>query len=97
MHSPARSPSGQIGIIGAISPWLGTPASFLWGALADYTHSHRALMVFLLLSSNAVRLLLPASSSFLACLFIIATFNILSAPITVMVRHTVGGWVGGLR
>lgn len=31
----------QIGIMGAMRPWVGVPASFMWAAGADYFKAHR--------------------------------------------------------
>ncbi|KAG1659725.1 hypothetical protein FOA52_012265 [Chlamydomonas sp. UWO 241] len=74
----------EIGLIGAVRPWFAVPASFLWGAAADYFQVHTTLMVVLILSSNALRLLLPLSNAFVPVFAILVLSSSLSSPVTVM-------------
>ena len=75
----------QIGIIGALRPWLGVPASFAWSALADYYQVHKQLIVLLTICYVAVRCLLPTVSSFAGIRVIIVSVELLGSPVTIMV------------
>ena len=56
--------SHQIGLISAFKTWVSLPASFLWGALADYFSAHRAVMLGTLVASSGVQLFLLGAHTF---------------------------------
>ncbi|PNW85282.1 hypothetical protein CHLRE_03g179350v5 [Chlamydomonas reinhardtii] len=74
----------QVGLIGALRPWVSAPAAFAWAALADRLHAHQAVLLVTFVGSTAVRLLLLLPRDFGGLLAVTLLAEVLSAPVGVM-------------
>ena len=70
--------SHQIGLISAFKTWVSLPASFLWGALADYFSAHRAVMLGCLVASTGVLPALLAVHTFPGFMAMVLLFQVVS-------------------
>ncbi|GLC51186.1 hypothetical protein PLESTB_000475200 [Pleodorina starrii] len=74
----------QMGLVGALRPWLNAPASFLWAALADRLHAHRAVLLVTFAGAVGVRMLLLLPRSFGGMLAVALAAEVLAAPASVL-------------
>ncbi|KAG2442634.1 hypothetical protein HXX76_002718 [Chlamydomonas incerta] len=74
----------QVGLIGALRPWVSAPAAFAWAALADRLHAHHWVLLGTFVGSTAVRLLLLLPRSFGGLLAVTLLAEVLAAPVGVM-------------
>eukprot|EP00195_Chlamydomonas_chlamydogama_P009612 CAMPEP_0202895978 /NCGR_PEP_ID=MMETSP1392-20130828/5071_1 /ASSEMBLY_ACC=CAM_ASM_000868 /TAXON_ID=225041 /ORGANISM="Chlamydomonas chlamydogama, Strain SAG 11-48b" /LENGTH=574 /DNA_ID=CAMNT_0049581183 /DNA_START=53 /DNA_END=1777 /DNA_ORIENTATION=- len=81
----------QIGVIGALRPWIGVPSSGLASLAADYLGAHREIMLLLYIAANSVRLMLPFATSYASILAICVMTECFLSPVTIMVDAAVVG------
>ena len=84
----------QIGLLAGISPivtWLAAP---LWGALADSTRQHRAMLMAAIIGTMAMVALLSQAHSLFWLLPIVLGYAFFSAPIMPLVDNSVMALLG---
>jgi PPP family 3-phenylpropionic acid transporter len=87
----------QIGLLVGISPiitWLAAP---LWGAIADGTRQHRAMLMVSIAGTMSMVALLSRATGLLWLLPIVALYAFFSAPVIPLVDHSVMEMLGERR
>lgn len=87
----------QIGLLASISPivtWLAAP---FWGAIADSTQRHRAVLTLTIIGAMSTMVLLSFANSLLWFLPIIVGYAFFSAPIMPLVDNSVMTILGERR
>ena len=84
----------QIGLLAGLAPIVTWFAAPLWGAIADATHRHRAVLSVTILGTLATILLLSRATNLLWLLPIVAAYALFSAPIMPLVDNSVMALLG---
>ncbi|KAI3428509.1 hypothetical protein D9Q98_007333 [Chlorella vulgaris] len=81
----------RVGVLGAVRPFVGLPAGWLWSAAADTSRRHRAVLLLTLCASVLARLSLTVAGrlGFGALLAVVATSEFFAAPVTIIVDAAV--------
>lgn len=77
----------RVGVLGAVRPFVGLPAGWLWSAAADTSRRHLAVLLLTLCASVLARLSLTVAGrlGFGALLAVVATSEFFAAPVTIIV------------
>ncbi|PNH05854.1 Major facilitator superfamily domain-containing protein 6 [Tetrabaena socialis] len=71
----------QVGLIGALRPWVSAPAAFLWTALADRLDAHRLVLMATFVAAVAARMLLLLPRGFGGLLAVVLLAQAVGAPV----------------
>jgi len=80
----------EIGLLQSVRPFIGAVAAPLVSAIADKTHKHRLILIFLLVSGTFLRFTtMFIGNSFIYFLFSIVVIEFLSAPTGSLINNAV--------
>ncbi|KAK9828635.1 hypothetical protein WJX72_001232 [[Myrmecia] bisecta] len=79
----------QIGILGALRPWVSAPAGPMWAALADATKAHRLILVAAFALSTCTRTSMAVSGSFVVQMVLTVLTEAFGAPIGIIADSSV--------